>query len=435
MTPPAAVIRAKRDGETLTADVVHGFVDAFVRGEVADYQMAAFLMAVVWRGMDDAETWALTDAMLKSGRVVDLSHVPGVKVDKHSTGGVGDKVSICLAPLVAAAGVPVPMISGRGLGHTGGTLDKLEAIPGFDVRLPIERYVEQVARIGCCLIGQTADLAPADRRMYALRDVTATVESIPLITASILSKKLAEGIDALVLDVKVGTGAFMETRPAARALARSLVRCGKKGGKRVVALLTSMDEPLGYAVGNANETAEAIDVLRGSGPADLVEITLALGAEMLVLGKRARNVRAARAILQARIADGSALAKLREIVLAQGGDVRCVDDPSLLPRAEVVRPVLAPRAGFVGGIDARAIGIAAMDLGAGRRRAEDVVDPAVGVVVRKKVGDRALKGEPIAVVHARSEGAAREAATAVCAAYRFVRSRVRAPKLVLERLG
>jgi pyrimidine-nucleoside phosphorylase/thymidine phosphorylase len=432
---PSDVIRAKRDGQKLTADVVRSFVDRFVRGEVADYQMSALCMAVYLRGLDDAETWALTEAMLHSGRVLDLSSVPGQKVDKHSTGGVGDKVSICLAPLVAAAGVKVPMISGRGLGHTGGTLDKLEAIPGFDVRLPVERFVAQVAEVGCALVGQTDDLAPADRRMYALRDVTATVESIPLITASILSKKLAEGIDALVLDVKVGRGAFMESRARARALARSLVRCGKRGGKKVVAILTSMDEPLGRAVGNALETAEAIDVLRGGGPRDLVELTLVFGAEMLVLGGVAKSIAQARSLLSSRIADGTALEKLRTIVRAQGGDPAAVDDPSRMGTAPVIRPVSAPKRGFVRSLDARAIGLAAMSLGAGRRRAEDAIDPAVGIVLEKKIGDAVHPGEPLARVHAKTEADAERAAEEVAGAYAFAARRAHPARLVLERIS
>src|SRR5262245_34017363 len=295
-------------------------------GSLADYQMTALLMAVFFRGMDDAETVALTRAMLHSGDVIDLSDVPGIKVDKHSTGGVGDKVSICLAPLVAACGVPVPMVSGRGLGHTGGTLDKLEAIPGFDVRLAVPAFRRIVREVGACMIGQTDRIAPADRRIYALRDVTATIESIPLIVASILSKKLAEGIDALVMDVKVGRGAFMKTQSDARALAQALVRVGTAAGKRVVALLTDMSRPLGRAVGNAIETAEAIDVLHGRGPADLVECTIALGAEMLLASDAAKTHNEAKALLDRAIADGSAAAVLERMIQAQGGDPKVVRD-------------------------------------------------------------------------------------------------------------
>jgi pyrimidine-nucleoside phosphorylase len=300
-------IAAKRDGLTLTAEEITNFLRAFGDKKVEDYQMTAFLMAVFFRGLDDAETVALTEAMLHSGTVLDLSSVPGVKVDKHSTGGVGDKVSICLAPLVAACGVPVPMVSGRGLGHTGGTLDKLEAIPGFRTDLPIGDFARIVKECGTCMIGQTAEIAPADKRIYALCDVTATVESIPLIVASILSKKLAEGIDGLVLDVKVGKGAFMKDRESARALAEKLVSVGTRAGKRVVAVLTRMDAPLGRAIGNANETREALEVLHGKGPEDLVECTMVLGAEMLVVGKKASDTADARKKLEAAIASGDAI--------------------------------------------------------------------------------------------------------------------------------
>src|SRR6202453_196221 len=299
------IIAAKRDGQTLAGPEIVSLVEGLGRGELADYQMAAWLMAVYFRGLDDAETVALTQAMLQSGRVLDLAGVPGVKVDKHSTGGVGDKVSICLPPLGAACGVPVPMVSGRGLGHTGGTLDKLEAIPGFRTQLPAADFARIVGDIGCCMIGQTAEIAPADKRIYALRDVTATVECIPLIVASILSKKLAEGIDGLVLDVKVGRGAFMKDETRARALADVLVRVGTRAGKKVVAPLTEMDAPLGVAVGNAIETREAFDVLAGGGPPDVVECTLALGAEMLVLGGKAVDAATARAALRAAIASGA----------------------------------------------------------------------------------------------------------------------------------
>src|SRR5580704_18638671 len=328
-------------------------------GDLADYQMAAWLMAVFFRGLDDAETIALTDAMLRSGRVLDLSSVAGIKIDKHSTGGVGDKVSIALAPLVAACGVPVPMVSGRGLGHTGGTLDKLEAIPGFSTQLPVEDFARIVGEVGCCMIGQTAEIAPADKRIYALRDVTATVECIPLIVASILSKKLAEGIDGLVLDVKVGRGAFMKDETRARALAEALVRVGTRAGKKVVALLTRMDAPLGVAVGNANETREAIDVLHGGGPGDVVECTMALGAEMLVLGGKAKTLDEARARLAKAIASGDGARAFERMIEAQGGDARVVAEPSRLEIADVEVAVKATRAGVVDAVDALAVGLAA----------------------------------------------------------------------------
>ena len=399
------IIKAKRDGRELPADAIRALVDGYVTGAIPDYQMAAFCMAVFFRGMSDAETGALTEAMLASGDVLDLSDVPGVKVDKHSTGGVGDKVSLALAPIAAACGVVVPMISGRGLGHTGGTLDKLESIPGFDVHLPVARFREVLASTGTCLVGQTERLAPADRRLYALRDVTATVESIPLIASSIMSKKLAEGIDALVLDVKVGSGAFMKRRDDAERLARALAGIGRGVGKRVVALLTNMNQPLGHAIGNALEVKEALDLLHGGGPADLREVTFALTAEMLVLGGRADTLDAARTRVAQAVRDGRALGKLRDVVEAQGGDPRAVDDPDRLPRAEAERVVQSPARGWVQAIDAEAIGLAAMALGAGRARVEDRVDHAVGVVVHKKVGDRVERGEPLCTVHCGAGGA------------------------------
>ena len=395
----ADLIRAKRDGRTLAAEDIRALVDGYVDGEVADYQMAAFCMAVFFRGMEPAETAALAEAMLRSGDVLDLSDLPGVKVDKHSTGGVGDKVSLALAPIAAACGVVVPMISGRGLGHTGGTLDKLEAIPGFQVRLPVERFREILARHGGCLVGQTDRLAPADRKLYALRDVTATVESIPLIASSIMSKKLAEGIDALVLDVKVGKGAFMKRREDAEALARTLAGIGRSFGKRVTAFLGAMDEPLGRTVGNALEVKETLDLLRGGGPPDLVACTEELTAEMVLLAGLAADRDAALARVRGAVASGRALEKLLAICAAQGGDPRVLEDPSRLPTAPSRLEVRAPRGGFVQAIDAQEIGLAAMSLGAGRARVDDRIDPAVGIVLERKVGDAVAAGEPFAVLH------------------------------------
>jgi pyrimidine-nucleoside phosphorylase/thymidine phosphorylase len=430
------IIHAKREGRAIPPEALAALVDGFTRGEIPDYQMAAFCMAVFFRGMDDAEVSAFTRAMLESGDVLDLSDVPGAKIDKHSTGGVGDKVSLALAPLAAACGVKVPMISGRGLGHTGGTLDKLEAIPGFRVDLPVERFRALVREVGACLVGQTARLAPADRKLYALRDVTATVESIPLIAGSIMSKKLAEGIDALVLDVKVGRGAFMKRPEDARALARTLAAIGRSMGKRVTALLTAMDEPLGRAVGNALETAEAIELLRGGGPRDLREVTVALTAEMLVLGRAAPDLAAARASVEAAIADGRGLAKLEEIVAAQGGDPAAIRDPGRLPRAPSTRDVPAPASGVVQAIDAEAVGLASVALGAGRARVEDRVDPAVGIVVRRKVGEPVERGEPIATIHhgAGGEPPARAAAR-IAAAWRIGPEAPPPRPLVLERMA
>jgi pyrimidine-nucleoside phosphorylase len=411
------IIAAKRDGRKLPAADIARLVTALGTGELADYQMAAWLMAVYFRGLDDEETVALTDAMLRSGRVLDLSSIPGFKVDKHSTGGVGDKVSIALAPLVAACGVPVPMVSGRGLGHTGGTLDKLEAIPGFSTQLPAEDFTRIVRDVGCCMIGQTAEIAPADKRVYALRDVTATVECIPLIVASILSKKLAEGIDGLVLDVKVGRGAFMKTEKDARALAEALVRVGTRAGKRVVALLTDMESPLGIAVGNAVETREALDLLAGQGPADLVECTLCLAAEMLVMGGVAQSDRDARSRLASAIGSGAAAATAERMIQAQGGDPRVVADRSLLKVAPVEVVIPSPRAGVVGTVDALAIGLAAVAMGAGRTRADQVVDPSVGILVEARPGARVERGQPLARLRVHDAKDADGIATRVAGAF------------------
>jgi pyrimidine-nucleoside phosphorylase/thymidine phosphorylase len=430
------LIHRKRDGHVLAAGDLAALVEGFTRGEIPDYQMAAFCMAVFFRGMTGDEVRALTEAMLRSGDVLDLSDVPGAKVDKHSTGGVGDKASLPLAPLVAACGVKVPMISGRGLGHTGGTLDKLEAIPGFRVDLPVDRFRALVRDVGACLVGQTARLAPADRKLYALRDVTATVESIPLIAASIMSKKLAEGIDALVLDVKVGSGAFMKTLDDARALATTLAGIGRGMGKKVSALLTRMDEPLGRAVGNAVEVEESIALLSGGGPDDLRALTVALGAEMLVLGGAAGDRAAGRARIEAAIADGSGLRKLEEIVAAQGGDPAAIRDPGRLPRAPHRREVAAPAAGFVTAIDTEAVGLAAVALGAGRARVEDRVDPAVGILVHRKLGERVERGEPLAtILHGDAGEAPDRVAARLLAAWSIGAAPPAARPLVLETLG
>ncbi|WP_438035998.1 thymidine phosphorylase [Sorangium sp. So ce204] len=428
------LVAKKRDGGRLSEDEIARIVRALSDGELADYQMAALLMAIFFRGMDDAETVALTRAMLHSGDVLDLSGVPGRKVDKHSTGGVGDKVSICLAPLVAACGVPVPMVSGRGLGHTGGTLDKLEAIPGFDVALDAGAFARIVREVGTCMIGQTARIAPADKRIYALRDVTATVESIPLIVASILSKKLAEGIDALVLDVKVGRGAFMKTLGDARALATALVRVGTAAGKRVSALLTDMSAPLGRAVGNAIETREAIEVLHGRGPGDLVACTLALGEEMLIAGGAAASAAEARPKLEAAIASGAAAEVLARMIAAQKGDPAVVQDAGRLPSAPVVVEVAAQDEGYVAAVDPLEIGLSAVALGAGRTRADQRVDPAVGIELAAVRGDRVDRGAPLARIHARRADDARAAADRVRAAFRLGPAPAEAPALVLERI-
>jgi len=408
---PQHVIARKRDGHVLTREEIGAFVRGATDGTWEDYQLSAMLMAVFLRGMNAEETAHYAEAMMRSGVVADLSDIPGVKVDKHSTGGVGDKISIPLAPMVVACGVPVPMISGRGLGHSGGTLDKLESIPGFRTDLSLAAYHAQVAKLGCALIGQTKDLAPADKKLYALRDVTATVECIPLICGSILSKKLAEGIDALVLDVKFGRGAFMKTLAEARQLAEALVRVGQAGGKQVRALLTAMDQPLGRTVGNALEVAESVACLRGEGPADVMEITYALGSHMLILGGVARDETEARRQLERVVASGAALARLREIVAAQGGDVRVIDDPARLARAQFQVPLPAPRSGVVSDVDAMGVALAALRLGAGRAKAADRIDPAVGVSHLVKIGERVAAGQALAVIHANDEAALAEART------------------------
>ena len=406
---PQHVIARKRDGFELGRAEIEAFARGASDGSWADYQLSALLMAIYLRGMTPGETALLTDAMLRSGTVADLSSVRARKADKHSTGGVGDKVSLHVAPMVAACGVAVPMISGRGLGHTGGTLDKLEAIPGFKVGLPIDAYRRQVGEIGLCLIGQTAELAPADRKLYSLRDVTATVECIPLICASILSKKLASGIDCLVLDVKYGRGAFMKEKARARELAVALTTVANTMGTPTRAVLTSMDEPLGHAVGNAVEVAESIACLKGAGAGDLMEVTFAIGEQMLVLAGAAGSPAEARAKLEESISSGAALGKFRDMVRAQGGDPAVADDVSLLPKARIIRDMPSAAAGFVVDVDPMGVALAALHLGAGRSKAEDPVDPAVGIDRLAKVGDRVEAGSPLYRIHANSERALGEA--------------------------
>ena len=401
---PRRLIARKRDGGELSPDAIESFVRSFLAGDVADYQMSAFLMAVYFRGMSGGETAALTRAMVDSGTRLDLSSVPGIKVDKHSTGGVGDKVSIPLAPLVAACGVFVPMISGRGLGHTGGTLDKLEAIPGFRTRLAADEFVRILREVGYVMGGQSADLAPADRRMYALRDVTATVESIPLIVSSILSKKVAEGANGLVMDVKFGRGAFMPDVEQAARLGRELDRVGSLLGLTLRVFLTDMDRPLGRKIGNALEIAESIDILTGGGPPDLKEITLALGGAMLMLAGKARDEAEGRRYIEGAIADRSGLEKFRQLIMAQGGDPLVIDDPSRLPAAPVRMELTAQEDGWVIDVDPRLIGEAIIDLGGGRRRAEDAVDPAVGIDLAVARGDSVRSGQLLATIHAAERG-------------------------------
>ncbi len=395
------VIVKKRSGGALTRDEIAFFVEGATTGAVPDYQTSALLMAILLRGMTPEETASLTDAMVRSGVRLDLGDVQGVKVDKHSTGGVGDKTSLVLAPVAAACGVPVPMMSGRGLGHTGGTLDKLEAIPGFRVNLSLDEMRRVLGDVGCVMIGQTKEIAPADKRLYALRDVTGTVESIPLISASIMSKKIAEGINALVLDVKTGSGAFMKTEADSRRLAESLVAIGNASGVKTEALITAMDAPLGRAVGNALEVVECIDVLKGGGPKDLVDICVELAARMLVLGRVADDLDHGQRLVRDAIASGAALETFRAMVAAQGGDPNVVDDYGRLPAVPDRQVVAADRDGYLRQLDAELVGRASVVLGAGRDRVEDAVDPAVGVMVQAKPGDRVRAGQPILEIHYR----------------------------------
>lgn len=399
---PQWLIENKRDGRVLPAEEIRAFVKAYAAGELPDYQMAAMAMAIYFRGMTAAETAALTDAMLHSGDVLDFAGWPRPTADKHSTGGIGDKISLILAPLAASAGLAVPMISGRGLGLTGGTLDKLDAIPGFNTRLDNDAFRRVLADIGCAIIGQTDSLAPADRKLYALRDVTGTVPSIPLITASILSKKLAEGADVLVFDVKCGRGAFMRTPEQARLLAASLLDTSRALGRRVAALITNMEQPLGCTAGNAVEVAEAIEVLQGRGPADVRALTLALTAQMTLLaGVHADAATAARE-LAARLDDGRALAVFRRMVAAQGGDTRVLDDPQRhLPQPGASLDIPAPCAGHVAFVDAEKIGRVVLQLGAGRCRASDAIDPAAGISGLVQSGGAVVRGQPLMRLHAR----------------------------------
>jgi pyrimidine-nucleoside phosphorylase len=429
---PAELIQRKRDGEELGADELTELVVGYSRGEIPDYQLAAFLMAVYFRGLSDAETHALTDAMVRSGETIDLRAALGRRVvDKHSTGGVGDKTTLAVGPIVAACGVPFAKMSGRGLGHTGGTLDKLESIPGFRVELDTDEFVAQLREVGLAVIGQSRDLVPADRKLYALRDVTATVDSVPLIAASIMSKKIAAGADAIVLDVKVGEGAFMKTLPDARRLAETMIELGRRAGRAVVCELTDMDQPLGRAVGNAIEVREAVATLRGDGPPDFAELVLDSAAELLALGDHTAAGAEALRRAERAVADGSALAAYERWVRAQGGD------PSVeaLPEAPLIREVVSPRGGYVTRLAALPIGVAALHLGAGRREKDDTIDHAVGVVCLRKRGEAVERGEPLAEIHARDDDSARVAADAVLAAFELADDAPDARPIVLETLG
>ena len=430
MFNPVELLKKKRNGGALSREELDALIGGYVRGEVPEYQMAAFLMATYFRGMTPEEAGIFTELMLRSGEMIDLSAVPGRKVDKHSTGGVGDKVSLILAPVVAACGVPVPMISGRGLGHTGGTLDKLEAIPGFQTRLDIESFKKVLADVGAVLVGQTETIAPADRKMYALRDVTATVECIPLIGGSIMSKKLAEGIDALVLDVKTGDGAFMETEERAVELARTLVGLGTQYGKKTVAFITAMDQPLGYAVGNWLEVVESVECLRGKNVRDLMEVTLVLAGAMVWLGEKASSIEEGMKLCQSAIWSGAAYEKFLAIVARQGGDVRFLRDLGKYPASAVQVDVESEGGGFVSRMSVRALGMLAIELGAGRKRIEDAVDPKAGILLRKKLGDRVEPGEPLARLYTDSSEAAQRVRRAVGSCFQLSPSRGAMPPRV-----
>jgi pyrimidine-nucleoside phosphorylase len=425
------IIGKKRDKKKLTAEEIDYFVSDYTQDQIPDYQASALLMAIFLNGMDEDETYHLTLSMMKSGQVLDLSSLPGVKVDKHSTGGVGDKVSLILAPLVASCGVKVPMISGRGLGHTGGTLDKLDSIPGFRADLTLTRFKKILSEIGVCMIGQTQEIAPADRKLYALRDVTVTVNSIPLIVSSIMSKKLAEGANAFVFDVKVGSGAFMQKTADAVLLAKNLIRIAARFNKKAVALLTDMNEPLGQAVGNSIEMIEAIQSLKGKAPKDVMDVTLTLGSHMLVLGKKAKNLKEAGKKLSLALETGQALAKFREMIQKQGGNPRVLDDYRLLPWAKHKLTVYAHKSGYVHSIDTMKIGLSAIRLGAGRERIDSRIDPGVGFLIQKKVGDFVDRNEPLAIIFAGNAHQVKLASDEIKQAYLIRKNKVKKLKKII----
>lgn len=428
------IILKKRGGGELTPVEIGFFVDGYTSGEIPDYQASALMMAVYFRGMTEAETACLTMAMARSGDQVDLSSIPGVKADKHSTGGVGDKTTLIAAPVAAACGVPVAKMSGRGLGHTGGTVDKLESIPGLCTSMDRERFLEQVRRVGLCVAGQSGNLAPADKKLYALRDVTATVDSMPLIAASIMSKKIAAGSDAIVLDVKTGSGAFMKTEEQALALAREMAAIGENVGRRVTALITDMDMPLGHCIGNALEVMEAVEVLRGGGPEDLARVSLELAANMLHLAGKG-ELPACRALAREAISSGRALEKLCQMAAAQGGDARVLEDFSLFPKAALCREVLAEQSGYLAAVDTEACGTASVLLGAGREKKGDAVDHAAGIVMLKKPGDRVEKGEALARLYTSCEKRLAQGRERYLKALTFAEEPPAPRELILARVG
>ena len=426
------LIHRKRDGEELSPEEVRHFVDGYTSGDIPDYQASAFLMAVFFSGMSDREVSALTESFIQSGSTVDLSSIPGVKVDKHSTGGVGDKTSLISAPIAAAAGVVVPMISGRALGHTGGTLDKLESIPGFRTDFTVDEFKDQVGRLNLAFIGQTPEVAPADGKFYALRDVTATVESIPLIASSIMSKKIAVGLDALVLDVKVGAGAFMKKQVDARRLAQMMVGIGRRLDKRVQALITDMNQPLGYAIGNALEIMEVSQTLQNAGPADLTRLSLELAARMINLGKITKTIEEAREMAQAKLLDGSGYRKFKEVIAAQGGNPQVLDRFELLPNATGAQEITTARGGYISGIDAELIGQASAMIGAGRSLKEDNIDHAVGVILEVKVGQKIEAGSILCRLYYTNDAHLEEAAELVEDAFRIGQQPIDERDLILE---
>lgn len=426
------LILKKKQGKELTKEEIYYMIEGFTKGDIPDYQMSAMTMAICFQGMSKRETVDLTLAMRDSGDVLNLDAIEGIKVDKHSTGGVGDKVSLVLTPMIAALGIPVAKMSGRGLGHTGGTIDKLESIEGFSTEMTEEVFIRNVNGIKVAIAGQTANLAPADKKLYALRDVTATVDQMSLIASSIMSKKLASGADAIVLDVKTGNGAFMQKEEDAVALAKAMVDIGKRAGKKTVALITDMDEPLGNAVGNALEVKEAIESLKGNGPADFMEVVIGLGKQMLVLAGRAESEEIAEALLKETIDSRSAYKKFQEFVEAQGGNVEQILHPDLLPKAKYVIPVLAETEGNVQRILAQEIGIACMMLGGGRETKESTIDPAVGIILNKKIGDGVKKGDVLAYIHANDREKAITAAAKIKAAYQMSTEKVARPVMIKQ---
>lgn len=429
------IIQRKRDGEELDQEELAFVVEGYNRGEIPDYQMAAFLMAVYFKGLTEPETDNLTALMVASGEKLDLSDIPGLKVDKHSTGGVGDKTSLIAAPLAAAAGVVVPMISGRSLGHTGGTLDKLESIPGFNVNLTIEQFKAQLLEHKLAFIGQTPEIAPVDGKMYSLRDVTATVESIPLIASSIMSKKLAVGLDALILDVKVGAGAFMKKQVDARRLAQLMVGIGRRLDKKVQALITDMNQPLGFAIGNALEVMEVSQTLQNSGPIDLTRLSLELAARMIFLGKITPTLEAARELAQTKLLDGSGYRKFKAVITAQGGDAQVLDRFDLLPNATGMREIVTPRSGYVSAIDAEGVGKAVVMIGGGRNKIDDVIDHAVGIILEVKVGQKVDAGAVLCRLYHTSENNLEEAAEMVEDSFRISNTAPELREIVLEVVG